>query len=187
MRTNGFQVTEEFYTVINGETNPAVTERVVGPLLPPGYPQPVLFSSETKEVLLASLNTNQNCYLNGRLFRVDLGFRTFYVTPSAPFGTNVFTPERALQFGMRAFPQDQGEAYPLAESRGRTFAPSPYGFVERALSGLGAGAPGVMVDLEPLGFASESRMFPGKPALSIPALRHNLWVRILDMRSRTGQ
>ena len=52
MRTNGFQVTEEFYTVINGETNPAVTERVVGPLLPPGYPQPVLFSSETKEVLL---------------------------------------------------------------------------------------------------------------------------------------
>ena len=96
--TNGFEVTEEFYAVVNGQTNPAVTERVVGPLLPARLsPARAIFQRDEGSTC-RSLNTNQNCYLNGRLFRVDFGIRKFYVTPSAPFGTTVFTPEGALRW-----------------------------------------------------------------------------------------
>jgi hypothetical protein len=153
-----YAVTQQYYPLVDGQTNPAVTARVVGPLLPPGYQQPVLFSADTKEVLLASLNTNHNCFLNGRLYRLDAGLNAFYVTPSTPLGTNAFSAQSALEFGKRAFPVGPepgiggGGPYPLADHAlgGRVLPGRTNAFIQRALKGRGAGGPGVLVDVDPL-------------------------------------
>jgi hypothetical protein len=147
-----YLVSEQYYPAINGHTNPAVTARRLGPFLPPGYHQPIFFSTQTGEVLLAALNTNHNCFLNGRLFRVDAGRRQFYVTPSTPLGTNVFSAEAALQLGKRAFmPESQRESlYPVRDLSPGSWGSEVAAFANRVLEGRGAGGRGVVVDLEPL-------------------------------------
>jgi len=145
-------VTEEFYPIIDGATNPAVTARVVGPMLPPGYHQPVFFSHETKEALFASLDTNRNCFLGGRLFRVDPLPLEICVSPSRPLGAEAFTAQSALQFGKRAFLTEPSDAtpYPVSHVPLGASADHVAAFAKGVLEGRGPGGPGVIVDFEPL-------------------------------------
>jgi hypothetical protein len=144
--------------VIAGVTNASVTARGVGPALPPGYHQVVLFSKDTQEALLASGSKERVCFLSGRFFRVDAGERELYVTPSAPLGTNVFTAQAALDFGKRAFVYEPGDPGPYMFNDGpyRHMAGiSPLAryrdaFLKRCGSARGAGGPGALVDVWPL-------------------------------------